>query len=126
MKLWRDLKLLALGAGLLALDGCRPKDDWGQTDTLVGFYAAVVAVEPACGEFGSVVFAVSKAYGNRPPWDGILPDDHVRTVAGQYGGRAYGHLVRIEFREPNRPNSDRDSYLRVGVGACVQLSPRRG
>jgi hypothetical protein len=126
MKLWRDFKLLALGAGLVLLDGgCQPRDEWVDSDTLHGFFATLVAVEPGCGKFGSAVFAVSIAVGNQP-LELIPPEYRTQTVPGQYRGRAYERLVRIEFPTATTPNSDRDSYLRVGVGACVKLHPKRG
>jgi hypothetical protein len=128
MKLWRDFKLLALGAGLVLLDGgCQPKDDQLELDDdLAGFFATLVAIEPSYGKFGSVVFAISGTFNNRPLWERVPPNDRTRTVPGQYRGRTYEHLVRIEFQTETVPNSDRDSYLKAGVGACVQMHPRRG
>jgi hypothetical protein len=127
MKLWRDFKLLALGVGLVLLDGgCQPKDEPVEPENLFGFFATLVAIEPSCGKFGSAVFAISMTVANQPLWERVPPNDRTRTVPGQYRGRAYEHLVRIEFQTETVPNSDRNSYLKAGVGACTLLYPRRG
>jgi hypothetical protein len=125
MKLWRDFKLLALCAGLLAVDGCRPDKDGWEEDDLGNHYGTVVANEPSCGKFGSTVFAISPTAGLGNV-DDYPPQFRIRTVPGQYRGKSYERLVRIEYQTANVPNSDRDSYLRAGIGACVKLHPRRG
>gem|GEM_PF-4350398 len=34
--------------------------------------------------------------------------------------------MRLEFQTETVPSSDRDSYLRVGIGACVIMAAKRG
>ncbi|MCU0451689.1 MAG: hypothetical protein MUC97_17895 [Bernardetiaceae bacterium] len=105
MKLWRDLKLLALGTGLLALDGCRPKDDWGSSEGYCFIPGTVVGREQ-CGDDHYLVLA-DAGISNCPPE--LFP----KTVPGRYNGRDFPRLVRIYLTPVYDPNG-----LTSQEGAC--------
>ncbi|MCU0449206.1 MAG: hypothetical protein MUC97_05065 [Bernardetiaceae bacterium] len=109
MKLWRDLKLLALGTGLLALDGCQDRMSDATDDRKASIIGKIIAWEQ-CQEYGYLVVAVTEL-----PYYGP-PKESWRVVGGEYGGRYYPSLLRLRSRDPLRPDNER-----TAVGACGRL-----
>jgi hypothetical protein len=111
MKLWRDFKLLALCAGLLAVDGCQPKDSWDDFDWGCNFYGMLVGEETCNGaRFWIVEGPPSYVTVQDVPCPG-----KIQFVAGQYRGRAYQRLVR--YLIPGPPSASPNNR-RFNVGDC--------
>jgi hypothetical protein len=108
MKLWRDFKLLALCAGLLAIDGCKPppeEDPWASVPG--GAMGGRLLGRETCGDVTYLVVAVVEL--------GVLATQaQPKLVAGEYRGQAYPQLVR--FRTGDFNGSDTPQ---IQVGTCV-------
>jgi hypothetical protein len=104
MKQWRDFKLLAPLAGLLALGGCQDKkEEYFLGGSILG---KIIAWEQ-CEGYHFLVVAVGESWSNRFPKDGW------RVVGGEYQGHHYRSLVRLRSQAPFPLGHER-----TAVGAC--------
>jgi hypothetical protein len=112
MKIWRDFKLLALCAGLLAMDGCKPEEEETLCSSCCTVTGRVVGVEVCQGYHYLVVAGLERQECSSE--EQLIKGP--RLVAGRYGGRDYQRLIR--FRTEILPSGP---LPHQELGACVLL-----
>jgi hypothetical protein len=106
MKLWRDFKLLALGVGLVLLDGCGPPEVEEDDN---GLLTGRVVGKEHCNDVLHLVVAATQ----KPSWPADL-----KLVAGEYRSQSYQYLVRLRVEADLEANQSSGYNL----GTCAAFS----